>query len=306
MYAYSLLSFFYHLRAKTFIVGSGKSDVIRAFVTSKSLVINTWHGPPLKNIYLLDVKERLRNHSFLSKARKIRNSLYPFLDESPDYILSNNKYYIDIMDAAFKPKIGVLEGRLPRWDWLPNRLNSLSFLEGYESIILYAPTFRDSDLSFFPLTELELEKLSLILQEKNICLLVSVHPASNFKLRSNLKNIHSLDGLEVNNIYSQVLPLCNLLISDVSSLLHDSVAFDIPAVIFFPDYETYSTSSRGLLPGYREIVQERGLRGIHQILASWLSEEDSNTYVNNLPFFTVSTQKKVSIQIREIVQKLID
>ena len=77
LYAYSLLSFFYHLRAKTFIVGSGKSDVIRAFVTSKSLLINTWHGPPLKNIYLLDVKERFRNHSFFVKSTENKKFVIP-------------------------------------------------------------------------------------------------------------------------------------------------------------------------------------------------------------------------------------
>lgn len=293
-------------RQTAFIIGSGKSDVIRGFVTSKSLVINTWHGPPLKNIYLLDVKERFRNHNCLSKLRKVRNSLYPFLDESPDYILANNTYYIDIMDAAFKPKIGVLEGRLPRWDWLPNRPHSLAFLDEYESIILYSPTFRDCDLSFFPLTAVELENLSVILKEKNICLLISVHPASSLELKSNLENIHSLHGLEVDNLYSQVLPLCNLVISDVSSLLHDSVAFGVPAVIFFPDYESYSLSSRGLLPGYTEIMEESGLRGIDYNLDSWLSKEDSNTYVNNHSFFKVSKQKKVSIQVREILEELID
>jgi len=210
------------------------------------------------------------------------------------------------MDAAFKPKIGVLEGRLPRWDWLPNRPHSLAFLDEYESIILYSPTFRDCDLSFFPLTAVELENLSVILKEKNICLLISVHPASSLELKSNLENIHSLHGLEVDNLYSQVLPLCNLVISDVSSLLHDSVAFGVPAVIFFPDYESYSLSSRGLLPGYTEIMEESGLRGIDYNLDSWLSKEDSNTYVNNHSFFKVSKQKKVSIQVREILEELID
>jgi len=304
LYAYSLLSIFYHLRAKTFLVGSGKSDVIRAFVTSKSLVINTWHGPPLKNIYLLDVNERYKNHKFLSKVRKLRNMLYPFLDESPDYILANNNSYVDIMDAAFEPKIGVLEGPLPRWNWLLDRQNNLAFLEDYDSIVLYSPTFRDHDLSFFPVTAVELENLSVILKEKNICLLISVHPASSFELKSEFVNIYSLDALGVYNVYSQILPLCNLVISDVSSLLHDAVAFDIRAVIFFPDYKCYSSSSRGLLPGYAEIMEASVGLGIDQIFDNWLSGDDSNVYVNNHPFFTVSKNNKVSTQVKEILQKL--
>lgn len=304
LYSYTLLSFIYHLRAKVFIIGSGKSDVIRSFVTSKSIVINTWHGPPLKNIYLLDVQERFRNHSFLSSIRKMRNMLYPFLDESPDYIVANNAAYVDIMNAAFKPKIGVLEGPLPRWNWLSDLSNNLAFLENYSSVALYSPTFRDHDHSFFPLTAFELESLDASLEEKNVCLLISVHPASSFKLEPNYKHIHSLDELGIDNIYSQVLPLCNLVISDVSSLLHDAAAFGIPAIIFFPDYESYSLSSRGLLPGYKEILEGCGFSGIEHILDNWLSKSDSNKYVNDHPFFAVSKKHSISFQIKEILRKL--
>ena len=304
LYSHTLLSFIYHLRAKVFIVGSGKSDVIRSFVTSQSIVINTWHGPPLKNIYLLDVKERFKNHNYLSNIRKMRNMLYPFLDESPDYIVANNRTYVDIMNAAFKPKIGVLEGPLPRWNWPSDLSNNLTFLENYGSVVLYSPTFRDHDRSFFPLTSFELESLDVSLEEKNVGLLISVHPASSFELDSKYKHIHSLNELGIDNIYSQVLPLCNLVISDVSSLLHDSVAFDIPAIIFFPDYESYSLSSRGLLPGYTEILEASGYRGIEHILDNWLSKADSNTYVNDHAFFAVSKKNKVSFQIKEILGKL--
>ena len=301
--AYSLKSVFYHLTAYGFIIGSGKSDILRSFITRRSLLINLWHGPPLKNIYLLDINDRLKDKRFIKAMRLIRNAIYPFLDETPDYILSSNEIYTSIMVEAFAPRKGVIEGPLPRWGWGRQSDNEMKpNRERPKKIILYAPTFRDHDHSYLPVSDAELSEVDHMLQGTDTCLLISCHPISQFNLSNKYKNIMLIDDEENINKYRDILPMCTLLISDISSLLHDAVAYSMPAVIYFPDHTMYIAESRNLIPEFSKLLETLTTCSFPFLISQWVQGNRLDNVVNDNSLFLISDKSLVSNQIKHLLR----
>lgn len=227
---HSIRSIVLHLRARGFIVGSGKKDLLSAFITRKSILINTWHGLPIKKIHYMVKSE--------SPLLKIRDFAMPFFDETPDFALAHGDFKI-IMEKAFRPRIGVIDMPQPKWK---------NTGEGEkDDLILYAPTFRDGNLGHFPVSELELKRIDALLDNKDYKLMITLHPATKYQCEISFSNI-IINGRDSDlNLYSDILPRCRLVISDISSVLIDASYFGIPTKTYFPDEEAYRKESRAII-----------------------------------------------------------
>ena len=229
---YSLKSFWLHLRAGVYIVGSGKKDVLSPFVTSRSLLINTWHGLPIKKILWMSKKD-----SFLMKVRDV---LMPFYDETPDYVVASGDFS-EVMSQAFRPKLGVIEIDQPRWFRLKTPTPDARCM-------LYSPTFRDADLNFFPLSHTQLVELDAFIELSELPrLIITIHPACRFKPDNHYRNI-LFNGRDCfKDLYSQLLPNAACVVSDLSSVLIEARHFGIRDYCYFPDKLQYVANSRPII-----------------------------------------------------------
>ena len=208
------------------------------FITSRSLFINLWHGMPIKKIFWL--------HKRNPKLIELRDFVMPFYDERPDYVISTGKFS-SIIHKAFRPKIGVIEMDQPRWCNLGKKISN-------ENYILYSPTFRDADLEFFPLSHKQLLEIDTYIKAERLPkLIITLHPACQFRPKYEYSNVF-FNGYGCSlDLYSDLFPNSSCVISDLSSILVEARYFGIKDYCYFPDKKNYIANSR---PVIDEICEE--------------------------------------------------
>lgn len=234
------------------------------------IIINLWHGVPLKKIALME-----NNFGKLKKCyfKKIFSKNY-------SYILTTSKKLIPIMKESF----GVDEKIIKVWgqsrnDCLfkkteDNKINKLiSNLPSYDKLILYAPTYRDnSQTKLFPFDDYNKNELENFLEEKKSIIFIRTH------LDEGMKNINKYLGKRVillnENILEDIMVVLNqfhILITDYSSIYIDFLLLQRPLIFLPYDKEEY-INSRGLnfyydkfTPGYKPNTMKELIEYINQI-----------------------------------------
>ncbi len=203
--------------------------------------VNLWHGMPLKRIGVEKGKSQL-----------ITN-----------YTLSTSVYFNQILAEAFKiSQNSILPIGLPRNVRLfTNREETLEKLKvsSTTKIIFWLPTYRKSvegdvridGIDFgnvFNMPNFDTKQFCILLKELDIICYVKPHPMSVFH------DIYDNERLKIINdtwLYKKKLTLyealsvCDILITDISSVLVDFLLVNKPIIFAFPDKEAY-IKSRGL------------------------------------------------------------
>lgn len=247
LYIHCFKSIIAHMRAKTFIVGSGKEDVIKYLITKKSILINTWHGVPIKKIHFL-VKKK-------SVILSIRDRVMPYFCERPDYILAEPGFEM-IMHDGFLPRKGVISIHQPKWLNVERRKSSHKYL-------VYAPTFRDENKDYLPVTVHELDEIEAILNKKqNIKFLIYLHPACTFRPTKKYKNI-KFNGYDCQyDLYGYSFGAAVVIISDVSGTLIEADRIGVPYECYFPDEVDYIRKSRQVISSVYDIYCSKKIHNI--------------------------------------------
>ena len=246
----SFRGIYLQLVASKFVASNGKSDFIRCFVTRKSLYILVWHGCPIKHIS--SYGEGTRNNFFTISAAEIKSFIFPFTSEVPDYVLSVSPFYDSVMREAFHPRIGIIKSLQPR---LISDINYAS--EIYTSqrskrreFILYAPTFRDYSINYFPIASDQLHKVDLELAKHNIDLIIKPHPICTYRFRSDdYSNIKFMSAHF--SVQELLFAKPKAVVTDISSVIFDSDFLSIDTIIFFPDKKKYLSHARGFIFDYQ-------------------------------------------------------
>jgi CDP-glycerol glycerophosphotransferase (TagB/SpsB family) len=111
-------------------------------------------------------------------------------------------------------------------------------LSSFESVYLYAPTFRDSG-EFEPFSSEAWSRVSELMTRKNSVFVVKKHPGDRqLKIPENLKNVLDLTA-EVNDV-QELLAATDVLITDYSGIVTDYVLSGKPVVFYTFDYESYN------------------------------------------------------------------
>jgi CDP-glycerol glycerophosphotransferase (TagB/SpsB family) len=201
-----------------------------------SIVIQLWHGFPIKKI-LLDSK--FDTNKYKSKVvNKIFLFFYKKRIQSYDIIIAPSETCRAIFSSAFSnEKICVLGS--PRQAKL---LENLKVSGGaHPNKIIFLPTWREKTLEFEQgLKELFSNDFSSFLQQHNLYLDVALHPF-NSHLITNL-NSSPLNRVRLINsgsdIYSTVVNY-NYFIVDYSSLMFDLYVISSNLIFFAPDKFSY-------------------------------------------------------------------
>lgn len=221
-----------------------------------TVYLQTWHGTPLKRIGF--------DHdtpSFPKAARYLRQLQRE--SRSWDQLLSTGPYTTEIYRRAFHYEGQILEAGAPRNDVLfsrsgPDEVRRLRQRLGLASdqrrLLLYAPTWRDDDLTGTGASSRRV--LSDVERLRDLAdryvLLMRLHPLA----------ATSLDGLPNDNFVMNVshwsdiqelFLVADLLITDYSSVMFDFAVTRRPMLFLVPDLESYRDDLRGL---YLEVQRE--------------------------------------------------
>lgn len=249
----SIKGLWYYLTTKYVVFSFGD---FRIKPSNKQVVVNQWHGTPMKKI------GKLTNYDSYTKEK---------LDNFT-YIIASSETFVDVLVEAFgcsKEKVKVLGNA--RNDYLFDKIDVLPTLgikEIYKKKVLWMPTFRTSNDDRFhdgALVESEtllpildtydkLNSLDEYLKTKNTLLVIKVHPLAKFKKNSlsNIKIMTNDDIVPKGVKLYQFIKEFDALITDYSSVYCDYLLLDRPIGFTLDDYQIYA-NNRGFV--FEDIIK---------------------------------------------------
>lgn len=250
----------------------------------KRLIINLWHGVPLKKIALLDPN--------LKKAARIY--FKKIFSENYTCILTTSHELIPLMSRSF----AVSEDKIKVWGQPRNdglfQKNDCRKILGqlfpdlpeYTKTVLYAPTFRDyGQVQLFPFKDFDQEQLEAFLDEKNMLLFIRTHVAEQGSAAPYLgKRIRFLGNEQAEDV-TGILNIFDCLITDYSSIYIDYLLTDKP-MIFLPYDRQQYLDGRGMNFDYDDVTPGPKPETFNDFLDALSPKEDfwksERTRVNRL------------------------
>ena len=250
----------------------------------KRLIINLWHGVPLKNIALLDPN--------LKKAARIY--FKKIFSENYTCILTTSHELIPLMARSF----AVSEDKIKVWGQPRNdglfQKNDCREILGqlfpdlpeYTKTVLYAPTFRDyGQVQLFPFKDFDQKQLEAFLDEKNMLLFIRTHVAEQGSAAPYLgKRIRFLGNEQAEDV-TGILNIFDCLITDYSSIYIDYLLTDKP-MIFLPYDRQQYLDGRGMNFDYDDVTPGPKPETFNDFLDALSPKEDfwksERTRVNRL------------------------
>lgn len=214
----------------------------------QTVYLQTWHGTPLKKM-LYDIEEvHGRSDDYVER---VGNAV-----KNWDYLISPSPYATQAFRSAFRYKGEVLETGYPRNDIFYKSekdeiarsvQRKLDINEG-KKVILYAPTFRDDQVSnknkFLFDIQMDLQKMKEELGDEYVVLLrMHVVVSNKIKVDESLSNfVYNVSSYpDIQELYL----ITDILITDYSSVMFDFANTGRPILFFTYDLENYRDNLRG-------------------------------------------------------------
>jgi CDP-glycerol glycerophosphotransferase (TagB/SpsB family) len=240
-------------------------------LTTGAKLIQLWHGAPLKHIELDLYRKRLKGlpawKQFFIKSQKIIIGRYPVYD----LVLSTSRWFIDnAFKKCFKAKQFISAG-YPRNDilfgwpkadttafklaWINVDKKSIKTVSEArlknQKICLYVPTFRNDLTNPFN-KFINLDRLSDFAQKKTLLIVLKLHPFMHgYADIDQYPNI--LEYPALCDVYP-LMPLCDLLVTDYSSIFFDFLLLDRPVVFYAYDLADYLKHDRSMYFEYEKMT----------------------------------------------------
>ena len=254
--------------------------------------VQLWHGAPLKQIELPLYQGRL---SRMRPVNRVITELYNWVTAryvGSDLLISTSCYFAEhAFSKAIKANYILVSG-YPRNDILYKSKGADSARGGLlklntddqivsrikesrrdrKRIILYMPTFRKDWHNQFDSGVLDIDRMAAFAENNDILLVFKFHP-----LMASYYNLDELDSIVEyhpgGDVYP-ILPLCDCLITDYSSIYFDYLFVDKP-IIFFPyDLEQYTLDDRPLLFDYEEMTPGKKCYNQEALENAMMNDED--------------------------------
>lgn len=248
---YSLKGFYYCLLAKVYIFSAYISE-INFFTSRKAIIVNLWHGIPIKkiefDIYNLPLVKIFREASLI---RKIIN---PWNHVKYDFLLSPSQY---VANYSFKSAFrlngdeNIILGQYPRVSHLI-KCESISKYKKYKNVFLYVPTWRDGNDNFFEKSSFNLKLINHLMLENNALFLIKFHIGTENKIY--LNNFGNIKIVENTTDPIELMKTASCLITDYSSIYFDYLILDRPIFYFSFDLEDYLKNNREMYFNYDENI----------------------------------------------------
>ena len=237
------------------------------------LIINLWHGVPLKKIALLDPN--------LKKAARIY--FKKIFSENYTCVLTTSHELIPLMARSF----AISEDKIKLWGQPRNdgmfQKNDRDKILGnlypdlpeYTKTVLYAPTFRDyGQVQLFPFKDFDPKHLEAFLEEKDMILFIRTHVAEQGSADPYLgKRIRFLGNEQAEDV-TGILNIFDCLITDYSSIYIDYLLTGKP-MIFLPYDRQQYLDGRGMNFNYDDVTPGPKPETFSEFLQALSPETDS-------------------------------
>ncbi|ASM37460.1 CDP-glycerol glycerophosphotransferase family protein [Campylobacter sputorum] len=220
-----------------------QTPVVPFFINALKIgkCVQLWHGITIETLGILANYKALKYEIVLSTS--------PFVSE---YSFSKIYDYKKIIHAGY-PRNDILRGF--ETDIFNVNLNLLNEMKKHEfKYIIYAPTHRSNSFNANPL---DYEKLDKFAKQNGVKFIMKMHPFIAEKLRDDL-NVYKASGKSFENIIIYpanmdiypIMPYCDMMIADYSSMYFDFLFVDKPIVFFAYDYDEWVLSEGGVCIDY--------------------------------------------------------
>jgi len=226
-YTYSFASWWSVVRARSLVVDNGLRGPFAYGILARFgrfNILQTWHGTGIKGT--------IKHHGMNETIRK-------WLNKSFSTILASSPPHKEVLQQYFENDNVVITGSPKNDIFFRKSLPSgYSYLDKYDSVILYAPTFRD-DMWFHPFDSAFLNRLNEWLKENNYIFLIKRHPNDPyFVVGAGYENIRDITK-EVEDV-QELLLFVDILITDYSSISTDFSLTGRPIIFYVYDNEEYT------------------------------------------------------------------
>lgn len=229
---------------------------LKSYINPKEnqYIIQTWHGTPLKRLGF-DI-EKYRGSDLETERLEEQ---YALEAKRTSYMLSPSEFYKEKITSAFNLKAYgkeniFIDGEYPRNTYLNTlkeeqikKIKKKLWIPEGKKVILYAPTWRESELQrgkgIKYTLAVDFEKWQKVLGDDVVVLFRSHYFISNYislgKYAGFVKNVSTYN--DINELYA----ISDVLITDYSSVFFDYANLERPMLFFMYDYETYKNELRG-------------------------------------------------------------
>ncbi len=247
-------SYFYHLATAKYIITNSRMP-IGFKKRNGQILIQTWHGTPLKTLGY-DIK-KITNPNTTSEEylTNFQNDV-----DNWDYLLSQNAYSTSIFKRAFKYSGRIIEEGYPRNDKLIKYDNYQieSIREKYQinnddKVLLYAPTYRDYfyDNNQYK-SEIKLDFNQVLKRCPEWKIIVRDHYL--IEDEGNRFNHERIIVPDENEDINNLMLLSHALLTDYSSVMFDYSNLQRPIIFNAYDLEKYEDKTRGLYQAYLRMI----------------------------------------------------
>ncbi len=272
--ATSISGFFAFCRAKYIFVSQG--DFYR-YKSKRQCYVNLWHGTPIKSLY---------NTVNYNKQQHKKN-VYNWGD-TKWYVSSN--FVMNLYKSCFLiPSYNIKVLGQPRNDSFSNLTleDIIPIKNEYNKIVLYAPTYRESDtqqennlFGFHNYSDNDLDKF---LEDNNILLICKLHP--RYEKRINLGNFNNKNKYLLttttlqNNLIdmNDLIIYFDLLITDFSSIAFDFLYHSKNTVFLKNTSDEYSEERGFTLENENLYMYGPKAENWEQLMSSILLEPDHSS-----------------------------
>lgn len=241
---FSIRGYWYTARAGIAFTCTGRFDI--NYFVRPPVVINLWHGIPLKKIVADD------DITEVPWGKRLVFNMFPHFSTLDLPVTVSSGPEAAVMESAFQiHRSKVFVTGSPRNDVLTNRKMRQSGIK-----IAYLPTHRgEGAVDLHPLSEFDLEAAEAILAELDSELLIKVHHyhADHFSMIES-DHVRLIGSHDIGHDTYGFLDDVDILLTDYSSVYLDYLLTDRP-MIFAPfDIDTYLVEDRGLNWPYDEVT----------------------------------------------------
>lgn len=286
------------LTAKILICNSNLSPLYTP--KKNQIFISTWHGIPLKTLGY-NTKDTLTSVYNTQRCFNISN-----------IIPSSSQFYTDNVIKAYGSGYLAPENiqyiGSPRIDLTLSTsasevLNHVD-ISREKKVALYAPTWRgfigsvDNDIS----DQINfIEKLHLELGETHE-IFVSLHHLTEKALGSKVESLN-LRKIPKNIDINEFMVVCDLLITDYSSIFIDYLVLNKPVLLYIPDLETYQ-AERGLILDIRSLPVNLcyDLNKINEILITLKNPSEFDNYSDFIQTYLPYEDGKASKRLLDLIK----
>ena len=259
----SIRGIYYYLRSRFVFFSHGIYKGVT--IPSNHIVVNLWHGMPLKNI------------GFLNNANQVSNS---------SLIPVTSKVYQQVFTEAFNMKkedvVITGQARCDELFTVRDIRSKLPFIINSEKIIIWMPTYRKSIKGeirddgqipdgFQSLSWQEIKDLDEYLVNQNYLLIIKLHLMDvlnnyDFEEYKNIRIFKDLDISDSNITLYELLSISDLLLTDYSSVYIDYLLTNKPLAFLMNDFDDYLETRGFVFHNFRDMMPGQFLSSYNDLI----------------------------------------